>query len=225
MVFGPLVRTSCPSSVSFRSPLSSSSCTRVLANSPLLFSSCRRASCYSNAAMRSLDCPSLCSFSRLSASSSYFCSYCSFNSVCVLLLLLPDFKRCAPLPLLATDKVRVRNWSFRKHTRWPRLTRDVNWVSKRFCDGWIQLDHQASVFCEFFVSFLDQIVDPDWEAISHQSICHIHDERPGKACEITLVWKVASDTLVFFALVENRFNAQALVLRHVEHHYIFRFDN
>ena len=194
MVFGPLVRTSCPSSVSFRSPLSISSCTSVLANSPLLFSSCRRSSYYSNAAMRSLDCPSLCSFSRLSASSSYFCSYWSFNSVCVLLLLLPDFKRCAPLPLLATDKVRVRHWSFRKHLSWTRLTWDVDWVSKRFCNGWIKLDHQAPVFCDFLVAFLDQIVDPGWEASAHQSICHIHNERSRKACEITLVWKAVSYT-------------------------------
>ena len=223
-MFGPLVRTSWPSSVSSKSPLSSISCTRFLAYSPFEFSSCRASSYYSRTAIRSLCSSALFAFSRFTSSSSYFCSYCSFISACVRLLLLPVFKRWAPLPLLATDEIRMSTawqmtWSGQMELTW-----DIDWPFEGVSDRCIQLDDELLVLRNLVIALLDTLVDPGLEWVTQQRVSHIHDEWARQSRKVSLIRQILRNLRILFSLFENRFDAQAFILRHVEHLDVFRVD-
>ena len=106
--------------------------------------------------------------------------------------------------------------AIRRLIKSKELTADICGVLECLSDGWIQLDHQIAVFCNHIVARQNSLLDPNLERVLHDCVDDVHDELPGQAMDVALVWQVVLDALVLLALLEDSFDVEPLVERDVQ---------
>lgn len=95
------------------------------------------------------------------------------------------------------------------------LTADVDGVLECLSDLRIKFDHQVSLLCDIVVSHQYLLGDPLSELVPLQWVYHIDDPLSGQTSDISIVWQIVSNIIMFKTLWHDLFDGQPFVARNM----------